>query len=107
MSAFLVGVHEYPRRVKFHRPFITWNMQIIAFEFYIIYRNIDFAKSESWDGSAISISIDGMDVWTRFYTIIVYDQNHNTAGDTVIATVEPSPNFTMTTTTSQPPDGRA
>jgi hypothetical protein len=46
-------------------------------------------SSGAWDGSSVSVSVDGLDVGAHNITIILFDQSGNFASDTAIVTVTP------------------
>ncbi|MGV9169957.1 MAG: ABC transporter substrate-binding protein, partial [Promethearchaeia archaeon] len=80
---------------------ITWSPWDLSPDTYEIYMNGTLVESDTWDGGDIVLSVDGLDVGTYNYTIIVCDTIGNTTSDTVIVTVvEPVVTTTTTTTTT-------
>ena len=75
---------------------ITWipNVRDITPNSYIITRNGAVINDTTWDGSDISINIDGLSVGTYIYICTVYGTNGNAARDsvniTVIDTISPT-----------------
>jgi hypothetical protein len=80
---------------------IIWNPFDSNPDSYIIYRNGTSIDSGSWDGSSISVSLDGLAVGVWNYTLVVQDGMGYTIGDTVFVTVlvQTAPTTTTTTTT--------
>ncbi len=68
---------------------------------YVIYRNGTQVAAASWNGSPISISVDGLSAGVYNYTLVVSDIFGNQATDTVFVIVTAQ----TTTTTTEPPDG--
>jgi parallel beta-helix repeat protein len=66
---------------------------------YAIYRNGTQVTTASWNGSLISISVDGLSAGVYNYTTVLSDIFGNQATDTVFVIV------TAQTTTPEPPDG--
>ncbi len=79
---------------------ITWNPSDATPATYEILRNGTVVESGTWDGSPITIDIDGLDVGVYNYTLIVYDESGNSNTDTVIVTVRD----TTPPTIDHPPD---
>jgi hypothetical protein len=46
-------------------------------------------SSGAWDGSTISVSVDGLDAGAHNCTIVLIDQSDNSVSDTAIVTVTP------------------
>jgi hypothetical protein len=81
---------------------ITWNPSDLHPASYTIYRDGSVIETDDWDGSAITISVDGLSVGTYNYTIVVTDVAGNRASDTVFVVVEAVTTTTTTTTTTTP-----
>ncbi len=69
--------------------FITWNATDPAPKSYNITRNGTLLLSTSWDGSPITVDVNGLDVGTYIYTCTVMNENNETASDSVTVTVYP------------------
>ncbi|MFX1484358.1 MAG: NosD domain-containing protein [Promethearchaeota archaeon] len=67
---------------------------------YEIYRNATLDFSDTWDGSPVSFSVDGLEIGVYNYTIVVFDTCDQTAYNTVFVTVQPSTTIIPTTTTT-------
>ncbi len=67
---------------------------------YMIERNGSVVASGTWDGSSISLSIDGLDVGVYEFFITVTDYIGRTVTDTVLVTVLSSTTGTTTTDTT-------
>jgi hypothetical protein len=67
---------------------ITWRVQKIALEYYRVYRNNKLVESSRLKESRISIDIDGLDLGTYQYTVILFDGDGKAAVDTVTVKVE-------------------
>jgi hypothetical protein len=67
---------------------------------FTIYKDSIVEDSGSWDGSAITISVDGLSPGVYNYIIVVYDLGGNSVTDTVIVTVN---EVAITTTTPTTP----
>ncbi|MBD3408218.1 MAG: hypothetical protein GF411_19000 [Candidatus Lokiarchaeota archaeon] len=84
---------------------LTWIPVDLNPASYTILRNNTSVESQSWNGSIITVSFDGLSAGVYNFTIIVYDAFYNSAVDTVIVTVtDPSRTpitVTSTTTTTQ------
>ncbi|MFW9915268.1 MAG: ABC transporter substrate-binding protein [Candidatus Thorarchaeota archaeon] len=71
---------------------IIWHPSDLNPASYAIYRNGSVNASDVWDGSSISISIDGLALGRYNFTIIVYDWPGHWVADTVwVTVVVPSP----------------
>ena len=80
---------------------ITWSPSDDHPRYYIIYRNDIMISSDSWDGSQITISVDGLSPGIYNYTLIVINASGNIISDTVFVTVlESTTTTTIITTTS-------
>jgi len=66
---------------------ITWYASDNFPDSYTIKRNGDVLENPSWDGSAISIDIDGLSIGTYTYNCTLYDKAGNSAYDVVVLTV--------------------
>lgn len=91
---------EYAEGTKNHS--ILWNPWDWNPKFYKVFRNGTLVASESWNRSAIAVNIDGLDIGTYNFTLIVENQCGNTANDTVLVTVYQSMITTTTTPTATP-----
>ena len=78
---------------------IEWNPSDAHASHHVVYRNGTEVASDSWDGSSISVEVDGLGVGVYNYTIVVYDTSGNYASDTVFVTVLPPASSSITTTT--------
>ncbi|MHA2270652.1 MAG: hypothetical protein ACXACI_02235 [Candidatus Hodarchaeales archaeon] len=79
---------------------ITWTPDDTNPATYTIYRNGTSIETGNWDGSSISINIDGLAVGTYNFTLVVSDTSNISKTDTVMATVtektsEDSPGFSV------------
>jgi hypothetical protein len=77
---------------------ITWTPSDINPATYTIYRNGTSIETGNWDGSSLSINVDGLAVGTYNFTIVASDTNNISTRDTVMVTVtekksEDSPSF--------------
>ncbi|KXH75882.1 MAG: hypothetical protein AM326_08380 [Candidatus Thorarchaeota archaeon SMTZ-45] len=73
---------------------------------FTIYKNGVIEDSGTWDGSAITIDVDGLSPGVYNYTIVVVDHGENSVTDTVIVTVnEVVPTTTTPTTPTTTPTG--
>ncbi len=79
---------------------ITWTSSDEHPSHYVVYRNGTQVVSESWDGSSITVNVDGLGVGVYNYTIVVYDTSGNCASDTVFVIVPPQTTTSTTTTTT-------
>ncbi|MFQ5981086.1 MAG: hypothetical protein ACE5OZ_23340 [Candidatus Heimdallarchaeota archaeon] len=66
---------------------ITWQPVDLHPTTYTVYRNNTPVASDDWNGSAISVNVDGLAVGIYNYTLGVNDTSGNWAYDTVIVTV--------------------
>ncbi|MFQ5977815.1 MAG: hypothetical protein ACE5OZ_06795 [Candidatus Heimdallarchaeota archaeon] len=70
---------------------LTWNPADAKPATYEIFRDATSIVSDSWNGSAISLNVDGLGVGSYNYTLVVFDVGLNSKADTVIVKVtEPS-----------------
>lgn len=67
---------------------------------YEIYLDSVLNKTGAWDGEAIRIYIDGLEVGEHNYTLVIIDKGGNTAVDTVLVTVTEAATTTTTTSTT-------
>ena len=73
---------------------------------YTLYKDGVIEESGVWDGSAITIDVDGLSPGDYNYTIVVFDLGGNSVTDTVIVTVnEVEPTTTPSTTPTTPTGG--
>lgn len=73
---------------------------------FTLYKDGVIEDSGVWDGSAITVDVDGLSPGDYNYTIVVFDLGGNSATDTVIVTVnEVEPTTTPSTTPTTPTDG--
>jgi hypothetical protein len=86
---------------------ITWTPNDLHPKNFTIYKNGAVEDSGSWDGSAITIDVDGLSPGVYNYTIVVYDLGGNSVIDTVIVTVNEVviTSTTPTTPTTTPTGG--
>ena len=54
---------------------------------YEVYRDSDLIELGSWNGSEISINVDGLVLGVHNYTLVVFDRRGNSASDTILVTV--------------------
>jgi len=66
---------------------------------YVVLQDGDVVASDVWNGSSISMSLDGLNPGSYNYTITVYDATGNSVSDQVMVVVTPSSSTTTTTTT--------
>jgi len=69
---------------------INWTPSCLHPDRYEVYRNDSLIASSDWDGSDITVSVDGLTAGTYSYTIMVLDVNGYFATDAVIVTVQAS-----------------
>ncbi len=70
--------------------YLTWSAYDEDPAHYEIYLEGELISTDSWySGIPISINIDALEVGVYNYTIVVMDEEGNTASDTVIVTVNP------------------
>ncbi|MHA2300263.1 MAG: hypothetical protein ACXACD_04845 [Candidatus Thorarchaeota archaeon] len=69
--------------------YLVWNPLDLNPQSYAVYRNGTLYKSGSWNSSAelIQVLIDGLDLGRHNFTVIVTDQDANTATDMLWVTV--------------------
>ncbi len=79
---------------------ITWSPSASSPSFYEVYLDSDLHLNETWDGSAILVSVDGLDPGTYNFEIRVFDSHADYATDTVYVVVEDTTNPIIT----HPPD---
>ncbi|TFG27758.1 hypothetical protein EU527_18190 [Candidatus Thorarchaeota archaeon] len=90
--------------------YLVWSCSDLFPDSYIIYRNSSVVDSDLWNGSNLAVNLDGLNLGTYNYTIILYDTSGNSASDSVIVTVAepettpPPPTTTTTTGVTQPID---
>jgi parallel beta-helix repeat protein len=70
---------------------------------YEVYRDSSLIESGYWDGSEVTINIDGLSLGIHNYTLVVYDRRGNSASDTVFVSVISGMITTTNTTTSTTP----
>ena len=68
---------------------ITWTPDDLFPRTYQLLRNDTEVDSGSWDGSSITVSIDGLEVGTYNYTLSVSNEAGNLVADTVFVYVRP------------------
>ncbi|MGY5862472.1 MAG: NosD domain-containing protein [Candidatus Thorarchaeota archaeon] len=66
---------------------ITWTPEDLFPQAYQIFRNDTEADSGPWDGSPITVSVDGLGIGTYNYTLTVSDEAGNLVIDTVFVYV--------------------
>ncbi len=79
---------------------IQWSATDNHPDHYSLYRNGTHLETHAWNGSPVTIDVDGLLAGTYNYTIVFYDESGNSVSDTVIVTVTPSSTTTTTTTTT-------
>ncbi len=68
---------------------------------YFIYKDSVEIENDSWiSDDPITISVDGLEIGSYNYTIVVFDESNNTNTDTVIVTVTEATTTTTTTITT-------
>ncbi len=77
---------------------ITWYPTDLRPDSYEILRNGTLIGSGTWDGTSISINVDGLEAGLYLYTLIVNDSSGNIATDNVTVFVTPIYNTSTTTT---------
>ncbi|MHA2303083.1 MAG: hypothetical protein ACXACD_19225, partial [Candidatus Thorarchaeota archaeon] len=81
---------------------ITWTLYDANPNSYAIYRNNTQIESGPWNGSAITISLDGLSIGVWNYTLVVQDTMGFATSDTVFVTVAVQSPTTPTTTLPPP-----
>jgi parallel beta-helix repeat protein len=66
---------------------IEWTPYDFLPESYIVLQNGEEVSSGDWDGSPISIGLDGLSLSVHSFTLTVYDTSQNFVSDEVIITV--------------------
>ncbi len=66
---------------------ITWSPFDVCPDHYVVYRNGTLVASGLWNGSQISVSVDGLSLGCYNYTLVVYDEAGHSTVDTVFVTV--------------------
>jgi hypothetical protein len=66
---------------------ILWSPSDNNPHLYEVYRNGSLIDSSDWDGSELSLSVDGLTLGTYNYTLVVYDTSENWSSDTVFVSV--------------------
>ncbi|MGY5876781.1 MAG: NosD domain-containing protein [Candidatus Thorarchaeota archaeon] len=82
---------------------ITWSPSDTDPSHYVVYQNDTEMISASWDGSSITVNVDGLSIGVYECRIVVYDTSGNWVSDTVIVRVLPqstTPTSTTNTTTT-------
>ncbi len=69
---------------------ITWTGTELYPSTFEILGNGTVVDSGTWDGSAITLDVDGLAVGSWTYTLVVVDESGNFAMDSVVVTVTPS-----------------
>ena len=82
---------------------ISWNPTDPYPASYKIYRNSVLIEEDTWDGSQISINVDGLTVGTWIYEIVVYSLSMS-ANDTVLVIVTEFTTSSTTTTSTTTSD---
>ena len=82
---------------------VIWHPYDLNPDRYELYLEMVLVESGDWNGSAITLSLDGLGYYLYEFTIVVYDIAGNNASDTVIVNIFPHtatlPTTTSTTTT--------
>lgn len=76
---------------------ITWSPSDLTPDSYEVLRNGTQIDSGPWGGSDIEISIDGLDLGTHNFTLVVFDVGGNNVGDTVMVIVVDTTDPSLTT----------
>jgi len=79
---------------------IVWIVSDLHPSHYDIFQNGSHVASDSWNGSSITVIIDGLSIGSYNYTIVVNDTSGNSATDTVRVTVQSQETTTTTSTTT-------
>jgi hypothetical protein len=79
---------------------IIWTPSDAHPSHYVVYRNGTEVALASWNGSSITVDVDGLSVGVYNYTIVVYNTSGNWASDTVLVIVLSQATTTTTTTTN-------
>jgi N-acetylneuraminic acid mutarotase len=66
---------------------IVWHPSDLNPDRFELYKDDLLVNSGSWDGSSITVSVDGLSVGSYNYTVVVFDTSDNSNSDTVIVTV--------------------
>lgn len=78
---------------------IKWDPFDLHPESYEIFRNGSSIESGTWNGSTITINVDGLSAGIYNYTLVVLDSSGNMASDNVMVVVLAVPSTTTSTTT--------
>jgi parallel beta-helix repeat protein len=82
---------------------ITWDPDDLHPASFELFRDGSLVDSGSWDGSSVTVNVDGLAVGEYNFTLVVTDIGGNSVSDTVIVTVteaETTPTTSTTTPTS-------
>jgi len=67
---------------------IIWSHSILNPDSFKVYRDGSLFDSEfEWDGTPLTVSVDGLSIGSYNYTLIIFDINENSADDTVFVSV--------------------
>ena len=82
--------------------YITWEVSDDNPFLYTIIKDDDPTPvvSDTWDGSDITLNVDGLSVGTYNYTLAVFDYSANFVFSSILVTVTPASSSTTTTTTT-------
>jgi len=79
---------------------ITWTPSASLPNRFELYRNDTLIDSRDWDGSEITIRVDGLEIGVYIYTLSVYNDYEDQMSDSVLVTVVSSTTTITTTTTT-------
>jgi len=77
---------------------ITWHLSELNPDTYEVSMNGSIIQSDTWVSKSISITVDGLDIGTYLFSIVVTDKGGNQASDDVIVRVKPGVISTTTAT---------
>lgn len=77
---------------------IEWTASDLSPGTYEIFRNGTSIQSGYWEGSSVSVNVNGLFAGVYNYTLVVSDQSGNQVSDTVMVVVTPSTTTTPTPT---------
>lgn len=75
---------------------LAWTGSDVHPAWYEVYRNGTLIQSGDWDGSNITISVDGLSTGVYEFAVVVLDTSNNNATDSVLVTVLLSPSQPVT-----------
>lgn len=83
---------------------ITWQPRDVNPQSYVLTLDGDVIESDSWEGGDITVNVDGLEVGSHIYLVLVTDSSGNSVSDSVTVTVsEPATTPTTPTPTDEDP----